>query len=391
MNLIFVISLLLTYSLAAQTVRICLVEQQSKLSLEFSGNFILEGEDAKYLFNQLNTPLSIRSENDMVWIEAAGDYSRALKYKQGAPLRFIAHPNNPNGFITIGSKIKEHGPLKIYLNDEGKFQLVVERNLEEYLKYVVPHEILASRDVDKAAIKAQTVAARTYVMAHLKPDNYFDVYADVRDQMYVSANEPNQLVLDCIHETKAEVLTFENKLIPARFCSSLGGVQEKPLYLSSSEAPVSYMTIGTKVVGTLSPHFRWERVFTPTELHAKLRAWFPNEDYNTDSLTEISLSIEINERSVSGRTTELMVKTKQFSRELKGLDIRRFFSQDGKILPSNLFVLVQENNVLKIQGGGNGHGLGMGQWEAMELSRDGLNYQEILAFFYPQSIIGILK
>lgn len=371
--------------------RICLVEQESKLSLEFSGNFILEGEDAKYLFNQLNTPLSIRSENNVVWIEAAGDYSRALKYKEGSPLRFIAHPNNPNGYIKIGSQIKERGPVHVYLNEDGKFQLVVERDLETYLKYVVPHEILAFKNEDKAAIQAQTVAARTYVMAHLKPDNNFDVYADVRDQMYVSANEPNQLVLDCINETKAEVLTYENKLIPARFCSSLGGIQEKPLYLSSSEAPVAYMTIGTKVVGKLSPHFRWERIFSAIELHKKLRAWFPDEDFPRDSLTEILFSVEINERSESGRTSELTIQTKQFSRVLKGLNIRRFFSQDGKILPSNLFVLIQEDNTLKIHGGGNGHGLGMGQWEAMELSRDGLSYQEILAFFYPQSIIGILK
>lgn len=378
--------------LFSQQIRICLVEQSQTLPLTFSGNFVLVGEEAKYLINQLNTPVRISATEDYISIKASGDYSRDLKYKQGKELRIEQHPRNTSGYIKIGKQFKERGPFYLYLTDDGKFQIVVYRNVEKYLEYVVPHEILASKKSDFEAIKAQSVAARTYALSHLKPDENFDVYADVRDQMYVSSEEANELVRLAIEETRGQVLSYDGELIPARFCASLGGVQEKPLYLSSSEAPASFaMTLGDKVLGKLSRHFRWERWFSTTEIFTKLKAWFPDERFEADSLADKMLKLTILERSESGRVQALEIETAHFSKELKLLDIRRFFSQKGRIMPSNLFVLKTENGQLQINGGGNGHGLGMGQWEATELSRDGLNYREILAFFYPKAVLGVLE
>lgn len=56
--------------------------------------------------------------------------------------------------------------------------------------------------------------------------------------------------------------------------------------------------------------------------------------------------------------------------------------RDALSLPSSAFSFYESTKGLKITTTGNGHGLGMSQWTANEMAKDGSTYEEILAYFF---------
>ena len=56
--------------------------------------------------------------------------------------------------------------------------------------------------------------------------------------------------------------------------------------------------------------------------------------------------------------------------------------RDALSLPSSAFSFSEVNGKIKITTTGKGHGLGMSQWTANEMAKEGKNYEEILSFFF---------
>ena len=56
--------------------------------------------------------------------------------------------------------------------------------------------------------------------------------------------------------------------------------------------------------------------------------------------------------------------------------------RDALSLPSSAFSFYESTKGLKITTTGNGHGLGMSQWTANEMAKEGSTYEEILAYFF---------
>jgi len=80
---------------------------------------------------------------------------------------------------------------------------------------------------------------------------------------------------------------------------------------------------------------------------------------------------------------------------LKSSDIRNFFirKETKGILRSSLFTLSKEKTKSELKkvilnGRGSGHGVGLCQWGAMNLSSKGENYHEILDFYFHGCTIG---
>ena len=72
---------------------------------------------------------------------------------------------------------------------------------------------------------------------------------------------------------------------------------------------------------------------------------------------------------------------------LSGYEIRRFLSAPGKnYLRSNLFYLSQtDESSLTIYGAGYGHGVGMCQFGALYMARQGFQHYHILSKYFPQT------
>ena len=93
--------------------------------------------------------------------------------------------------------------------------------LEQYLQGVVAQEMPSAWPDE--ALKAQAVAARSYALAHRLSGKAFDLYADVRSQVYGGIAGENVRTTAAVQATKGQVLLWEGKPIDALFHSTSGG------------------------------------------------------------------------------------------------------------------------------------------------------------------------
>ncbi len=96
-------------------------------------------------------------------------------------------------------------------------------DLENYVASVVDAEMGASFHPE--ALKAQAVAARSYVLYHRNSRPWFDVHSDTRSQVYrgLSRQGPSQAARAAAAATRGVVLTYDGRLINAMYSASSGG------------------------------------------------------------------------------------------------------------------------------------------------------------------------
>ncbi len=120
------------------------------------------------------------------------------------------------------------GRILIYLNDRGLLNVINELSVEEYLRGVVPKEMGPAIYDRLEALKAQTVAARTYTLKNLGEfsDEGYDICATPRCQVYGGMDVEHPLSDQAIAATAGEVLTYHGELVEALYSSTCGGHTE---------------------------------------------------------------------------------------------------------------------------------------------------------------------
>jgi stage II sporulation protein D len=110
----------------------------------------------------------------------------------------------------------------------GTLQAINEIGLENYLRGVVPEELGPAAWPQLEALKAQTIAARTYILGNLGQyaEEGFDICDTPRCQVYGGAASEHPLSDRAIRETRGEVLVYEQRPINAMYTSTCGGHTE---------------------------------------------------------------------------------------------------------------------------------------------------------------------
>ncbi len=308
------------------------------------------------------------------------------------------------------------GSLKLQPNAYGEFSLVNRVPLETYLRGVVPYEIGANAPAQ--AVAAQTIIARTYALRNLrrfKVDNY-QLCATVHCQVYKGLNDTNPISDKAIAQTAGLVLTYNNELIDALYSSTTGGVTasfadtwngaERPYLQPVIDSPrplwdlVKYplndertfqhflkMTEGFNETGRKGV-FRWHKTRSIADLNQDLREYLKKTHHLLANFKTIK-SMEVQERSRSGRMLTLAIETDKGKLQLHKNEIRSALEP-----PRSTFFYLQPiyNKQKQLQaydfiGGGFGHGVGMSQYGSYNLANLGWSAERILAFYYPQTEI----
>lgn len=120
------------------------------------------------------------------------------------------------------------GRVLVYLNDRGLLNVINELTIEDYLRGVVPKEMGPAMYDRLEALKAQTVAARTYTLRNLGEftDEGYDICATPRCQVYGGMAVEHPLSDQAIAETAGEVMVFKGELVEALYSSTCGGHTE---------------------------------------------------------------------------------------------------------------------------------------------------------------------
>jgi len=264
-----------------------------------------------------------------------------------------------------------HYPGKIEVwRDAAAMYLINELPLEDYVGSVVSAEVGPNWDVE--ALKAQAVIARTYVLYQKNANSAqkYDVTSSVLHQVYKGSVEDAR-VSYAVMQTEGEVLTYDGKLIEAFYHSTCGGRTEDSEEVFGKKYPYLRPVESTC---DISPYSTWERKIPVDELERAL------------DLRDIR-KIKILSYTKTKRVRTLAVVHKTGTLTVKATDLRKLLGWTR--LPSTNFKLTRDKADFVFEGKGYGHGVGLCQWGALELAREGKNYRDILAFFYPGTTIEL--
>ena len=140
--------------------------------------------------------------------------------------------------------------------------------LERYLRGVVPSEMPRGWHAD--AYEAQAVAARSYALSQLHPDQPFDLFADTRDQVYggIAAERPS--TNHAVGATAGRVLTYGGRPIVAYYGSSSGGRTAAVEDVLTSRTPEPYLVPVRDPYDGIAPDHRWRLVESTSSLSKRL-------------------------------------------------------------------------------------------------------------------------
>ncbi len=138
---------------------------------------------------------------------------------------------------------------------KGKVQAVNVVALEGYLKGVVPSEMPSGWAPE--ALKAQAVAARSYALASRTPGAAFDVYGDVRSQMYLGLAAESPAASAAVDATKGQVVLSAGKVATTFFFSTSGGRTAAAREFLKGPTFPPYLVSVADPYDTASPYHNW--------------------------------------------------------------------------------------------------------------------------------------
>jgi stage II sporulation protein D len=254
-------------------------------------------------------------------------------------------------------------------------------DLEQYLYSVVSREMPVSWL--PAALQAQAVCARTYVLERSDPRRTYDLVPSQLDQVYDGISGETPAGSAAVDATAGEVLSFDSAFARVAYSSCCGGHTE-----SSAEAWGNDFLpyLGGVACGWCmeSPNYRWQRSLSFETLAQQLAPALPE----MGSL----LDLRIGARDPSGRARTVEVVTDRGNLTLGGSAFRRAVGL--RVLPSLLMIAITrlpDASGVFIEGGGLGHGVGLCQWGARGMARAGHSASEILTFYLPGTDIRDLS
>ncbi|GAB4407755.1 MAG: SpoIID/LytB domain-containing protein [Thermodesulfovibrionales bacterium] len=263
------------------------------------------------------------------------------------------------------------GNIEVWKGDRGLY-LINELSLEDYVESVVAAEVGTSWEIE--ALKAQAVIARTYAVYKKagNGNNRFHLTSSVLHQVY-KGNSSHIQITYAVKSTAGEVLTYNGMPIEAFYHSTCGGRTEDPEEVFGKSYP--YLR-PVESNCELSPYWVWERKIPVMEIEKAL------------NIKEIN-GISINSHTSTGRVRDLTIKSKSGRMIIKATELRRLLGWSR--LPSTNFKMKMNGDSIIFEGKGYGHGVGLCQWSALQMAREGKNYREILSFFYPGTEIRIYE
>ena len=252
---------------------------------------------------------------------------------------------------------------------------------EEYIVGVVAGEMPVS--FNSEALKAQAIAARNYaakkILANTNQeydlidttDNqvYYDIQ-QLKEKWNENYSENINKIREAVSETKAEYLTYNDEIIDLFYFSTSNGKTEDVQNVFNSDAPY-LKSVESPWDENESSTFKSEKKFSLKEFYSLLNIPF-NEKLE---ITDI-------EKTNSNRVSKLKINNQEFT----GRQIYQLLK-----IRSTDFEIIQDNEDVIIKTVGYGHGVGMSQYGANGMAKEGYTYKDILTHYFQGTSIKKIK
>jgi stage II sporulation protein D len=243
--------------------------------------------------------------------------------------------------------------------------------LEDYVAGTLGREVYTNWH--KEMLKAQAVVTRTYGLHQMARNSgrAFDVGSGTGSQVYGGVDAETESVKRATKKTRGEYLAYRGRPILAVFHSASGGRTapaeevwgERIPYLISVEVPNEED----------SPDTYWRATVSRTTLGRSLAPF---------GLAVGSIrGVDVTERSANGRAARIRIRGTKETQTMSARTLRTALG--ASVIRSTLFEIRDAPDGYTFVGSGHGHGVGMSQWGAQAMAKDGAGYREILQTFYP--------
>ena len=173
-----------------------------------------------------------------------------------------------------------------------------------------------------------------------------------------------------VDETKGMVLLYDGQLALTYFHANSGGMTEEARRVWSADVP--YLKAVRDDYSAKAPGCSWKLSLNIDKIRAAL-----NRNGLDVGQIEKVMPVDI---SPSGRVTKIKIIHGGRESVLTGNDFR--LKTDPTQVKSTLFTMTNEGDEIHLEGKGSGHGVGMSQWGAYIMAREGFSYGDILKHYY---------
>lgn len=247
---------------------------------------------------------------------------------------------------------------------------------EEYITCVVAAEMPA--DFHSEALKAQAVAARTYLIkkgscsnnaqADICTDSsHCQAFSDVEQLKEKWGKDFKQYynkISTAVYDTAGEIITYEGEPISAVFHSTSSGRTESSSDVWGSSRP--YLQSVESSADEKSPKYASSKTVSLEEFKNIIK------QENSDANFDLSLISDV-KTTEGGAVSTIKIGGVEF----KGTKIRELFN----LRSANFTIDVIDNDVV-FDVRGYGHGVGMSQYGADFMAKSGSDYTQILKKYY---------
>ncbi len=240
------------------------------------------------------------------------------------------------------------------------------------------------------ALKAQAVASHTYALnlrrqSRADPDAAFDFTVDPSNwKGYVTEKQFRErygdladaywkAITEAAGEVYGYILTYEDEPIVAAYHSMSSGVTEDASNVWTGGKP--YLVPVESRGDTLAPDYTTEVRISAQELSRALQSAYPGITLGNDP----SGWLRIDKRSQSGYVTQLAAG----NLTIHGKELRTLLD-----LRSSDFSIIYDGNAFLFTVKGYGHGVGLSQYGADYMARQGTSFDEILMHYYPGTTLS---
>ncbi|TAK09079.1 MAG: SpoIID/LytB domain-containing protein [Candidatus Manganitrophaceae bacterium] len=349
--------LLPTAAWAGETIRVALVENAAQVLVTSSEGFFIKTPSGERLSDHPVTSAEIRIQKGLV-----------VNRKETLEKELLFLPRR-GGKIAVNRQIFD-GVISIKKRPEGLL-VVNEIDIERYLQGVVPAEM--PPDWEMEALKVQAVISRTYALyqRESRRGKEYDLVNSVLGQVYQGDSIKDSRASLAIAQTRGQVLTYEGGLALTFFHSTSAGPTEDASERWNISLP--YLKGVSCPLDRDSPYHEWKRTISLDALESALgKMGYPVGAIATLAPLQWSRAGRLLTVRILYSGGELIVKAE---------DLRKALGY--KILPSTHFTIDSFGREVQIRGMGYGHGVGLCQWGAKVMAESGLNFDEILLYYYP--------
>lgn len=370
MRFLFIIPLLLViFSSIGQDLDIGLFRNQRISQIDFAyleGSYLIKADTSDFGAVLPNEFISVREAGDgkvllRKGVQTIGRFTEVRLIPTGGNHAMRLRPRQP-----ILREKKYRDGFKITASGKG-LTIINQVSYKHYLEGVIESEGGGGKHVEY--YKAQAVISRTYALKHLDRHAHegFALCDQVHCQAYHNMLRFTDDIRIAVEETKGIYMvdTITHQLVDGYFHANCGGQTSAVDYVWRENIPYLQPFKDTFCIHTRQatwtkkiPKVEWRRFMVNNY-------YYPIGDSN---YRERLYNFEQNERKAFFISPHLGIPMR---------DIRYHFK-----LRSTFFSVHEEGQYVVLEGRGFGHGIGLCQEGAMNMAKNGLNYRQILSFYF---------